>query len=219
MWGEKVWILVLSKLSSLCLGAFTSLPTEQMLSSPAGSSCSHLNGHKLQLIHLLRWSLEARIEAHVRAIDIDLNSQDYQSGIFQANYSVHFMKCQRCRPNAAAEKLCYDTIFPKLPIWEASHSESHRSGLPAGHQLFTTCSFTSSRRICIIYSSLRSLWGWTVPEHRDKIVFLRAFAGGMSGGENSIGEAGNFSQNNKIRELDFLIESIMAAFGKSSMTA
>lgn len=111
-------------------------------------------------------------------------------------------------PNSAAEKLCYDTIFPKLPIQEASHSESHKSGLPAGHQLFTTCSFTSSRRICIIYSSLRSLLGWTVPEHRDKIVFLWAFAEGMSGGENSsIVEAGNFSQKSKIQELDFLTES------------
>lgn len=50
--------------------------------------------------------------------------------------------------------------------------------LPAGHQLFTTCSFTSSRRICIIYSSPWRLLGWTVPKHRDKIVFLWAFARG-----------------------------------------
>lgn len=60
---------MLSKLGSLRLGSFTNLPMEQTLRSPAGSSCSCLNGHKLQLIHLLRWSLEARIEAHVRAID------------------------------------------------------------------------------------------------------------------------------------------------------
>lgn len=86
-------------------------------------------------------------------------------------------------PSSAAEKLCYDIIFPKLPVWEASHSESHKSGLPAGHQLFTTCSFTSSRRICIIYSSPWRLLGWTVSKHRDKTMFLWAFARGWLEGK------------------------------------
>lgn len=120
-------------------------------------------------------------------------------------------------PNSAAEKLCYDIIFPKLPIWEANHSESHKSGLPAGHQLFTTCSFTSSRRICIIYSSPWCLLDWMVSKHRNKIAFLWAFARGDQRGKLLSCGNENFSQKKNIQELDFLALSIILVFGKSSM--
>lgn len=121
---KLLWCLIIPKLSPLCLGAFTHLPGDQTLRSLAGSSRWCLNGHKLQLIHLPRWSLEARIEAHVRDVDKGFKFPGLSARHLPSELQCSFYEVSEMLVPILQLKSCYDIIFPKLPIQEPSLSES-----------------------------------------------------------------------------------------------